>query len=170
MAHFVRNLIYVPDMSVVVLFVLSVSQPYPHMLPRRVSGQRYRLQQPLPPPPPPPSYYPGFLPDFLWVAAAKAPSLLSSVVDGVMLLFIWTRTLCVNGLSRWKQWRGKKTNVMVLISIDCAGQCFLCLQQQWARPSASTWMWMMWRWKTMRWAHSGKMLFNVHKRKHICMR
>ncbi|TNN40737.1 RING finger protein 44 [Liparis tanakae] len=39
--------------------------PYPHMLPRRVSGQRYRLQQPLPPPPPPPSYYPGFLPYFL---------------------------------------------------------------------------------------------------------
>ncbi|KAL0974339.1 hypothetical protein UPYG_G00219080 [Umbra pygmaea] len=27
--------------------------PYPHMLPRRVSGQRFRLQQPLPPPPPP---------------------------------------------------------------------------------------------------------------------
>ncbi|XP_010898513.1 RING finger protein 44 isoform X2 [Esox lucius] len=39
--------------------------PYPHMLPRRVSGQRYRLQQPLPPPPPPPAYYPGFLPYFL---------------------------------------------------------------------------------------------------------
>ncbi|XP_052373953.1 RING finger protein 44 isoform X3 [Oncorhynchus keta] len=37
--------------------------PYPHMLPRRVSGHRYRLQQPLPPPPPP--YYPGFLPYFL---------------------------------------------------------------------------------------------------------
>ncbi|XP_036799428.1 RING finger protein 44 isoform X2 [Oncorhynchus mykiss] len=41
--------------------------PYPHMLPRRVSGHRYRLQQPLPPPPPPPPppYYPGFLPYFL---------------------------------------------------------------------------------------------------------
>ncbi|XP_071255540.1 RING finger protein 44-like isoform X2 [Salvelinus alpinus] len=38
--------------------------PYPQMLPRRVSGHRYRLQQPLPPPPPPP-YYPGFLPYFL---------------------------------------------------------------------------------------------------------
>ncbi|XP_042182086.1 RING finger protein 44-like isoform X2 [Oncorhynchus tshawytscha] len=41
----------------------SFSVPYPHMLPRRVSGHRYRLQQPLPPPPPP--YYPGFLPYFL---------------------------------------------------------------------------------------------------------
>ncbi|XP_064811522.1 RING finger protein 44 isoform X2 [Oncorhynchus masou masou] len=40
--------------------------PYPHMLPPRVSGHRYRLQQPLPPPPPPPPpYYPGFLPYFL---------------------------------------------------------------------------------------------------------
>uniref|UniRef100_A0A8C9QNS3 Ring finger protein 44 n=1 Tax=Scleropages formosus TaxID=113540 RepID=A0A8C9QNS3_SCLFO len=39
--------------------------PYPHILPRRVSGQRYRLQQPLPPPPPPPTYYPSFLPYFL---------------------------------------------------------------------------------------------------------
>ncbi|XP_055783834.1 RING finger protein 44-like isoform X2 [Salvelinus fontinalis] len=38
--------------------------PYPQMLPRRVSGHRYRLQQPLPPPLPPP-YYPGFLPYFL---------------------------------------------------------------------------------------------------------
>ncbi|KAK6297942.1 hypothetical protein J4Q44_G00309970 [Coregonus suidteri] len=37
--------------------------PYPHMLPRRVNGHRYRLQQP--PPPPPPPYYPGFLPYFL---------------------------------------------------------------------------------------------------------
>uniref|UniRef100_A0A674MV54 Ring finger protein 44 n=1 Tax=Takifugu rubripes TaxID=31033 RepID=A0A674MV54_TAKRU len=37
---------------------LPFGVPYPHMLPRRVSGQRYRLQQPLPPPPPPPSYYP----------------------------------------------------------------------------------------------------------------
>ncbi|XP_042159484.1 RING finger protein 44 isoform X2 [Oncorhynchus tshawytscha] len=44
----------------------SFSVPYPHMLPRRVSGHRYRLQQPLPPPPPPPPpYYPGFLPYFL---------------------------------------------------------------------------------------------------------
>ncbi|XP_068596659.1 RING finger protein 44 [Brachionichthys hirsutus] len=43
---------------------LPFGVPYPHMLPRRVSGQRYRLQQPLPPPPPP-SYYPGFLPYFL---------------------------------------------------------------------------------------------------------
>ncbi|XP_072549092.1 RING finger protein 44 isoform X3 [Salminus brasiliensis] len=39
--------------------------PYAHVLPRRGSGQRYRLQQPLPPPPPPPPYYPGFLPYFL---------------------------------------------------------------------------------------------------------
>uniref|UniRef100_A0A8C6UQM6 Ring finger protein 44 n=1 Tax=Neogobius melanostomus TaxID=47308 RepID=A0A8C6UQM6_9GOBI len=44
---------------------LPFGVPYPHMLPRRVNGQRYRLQQPLPPPPPPPSYYPGFLPYFL---------------------------------------------------------------------------------------------------------
>uniref|UniRef100_A0A3Q4HCY4 Ring finger protein 44 n=1 Tax=Neolamprologus brichardi TaxID=32507 RepID=A0A3Q4HCY4_NEOBR len=44
---------------------LPFGVPYPHMLPRRMSGQRYRLQQPLPPPPPPPSYYPGFLPYFL---------------------------------------------------------------------------------------------------------
>ncbi|XP_035388229.1 RING finger protein 44 isoform X1 [Electrophorus electricus] len=43
----------------------SFLQPYPHVLPRRGSGQRYRLQQPLPPPPPPPPYYPGFLPYFL---------------------------------------------------------------------------------------------------------
>lgn len=42
-------------------------QPYSHMMPRRLSTQRYRLQQPLPPPPPPPppSYYPSFLPYFL---------------------------------------------------------------------------------------------------------
>ncbi|XP_049631705.1 RING finger protein 44 isoform X2 [Suncus etruscus] len=40
---------------------------YPHMMPRRLSTQRYRLQQPLPPPPPPPPppYYPSFLPYFL---------------------------------------------------------------------------------------------------------
>ncbi|KAM9413048.1 RING finger protein 44-like isoform 2-T9 [Salvelinus alpinus] len=44
---------------------IPFSVPYPHMLPRRVSGHRYRLQQPLPPPPPPPPYYPGFLPYFL---------------------------------------------------------------------------------------------------------
>ncbi|XP_017345700.1 RING finger protein 44 isoform X2 [Ictalurus punctatus] len=44
---------------------LPFAVPYPHMLPRRGSGQRYRLQQPLPPPPPPPPYYPGFLPYFL---------------------------------------------------------------------------------------------------------
>ncbi|GCB74017.1 hypothetical protein scyTo_0003101 [Scyliorhinus torazame] len=36
--------------------------PYPHVMPRRMTGQRYRLQQPLPPPPP---YYPSFLPYFL---------------------------------------------------------------------------------------------------------
>ncbi|KYO29941.1 hypothetical protein Y1Q_0005141 [Alligator mississippiensis] len=38
------------------------------MMPRRLSAQRYRLQQPLPPPPPPPPpppYYPSFLPYFL---------------------------------------------------------------------------------------------------------
>ncbi|KAG8128445.1 hypothetical protein E2320_015278 [Naja naja] len=40
--------------------------PYPHMMPRRLNSQRYRLQQPLPPPPPPPPpYYPSFLPYFL---------------------------------------------------------------------------------------------------------
>uniref|UniRef100_A0A674C804 Ring finger protein 44 n=1 Tax=Salmo trutta TaxID=8032 RepID=A0A674C804_SALTR len=39
--------------------------PYPHMLPRRVSGHRYRLQQPLPPPPPPPPYYPGPFPNLV---------------------------------------------------------------------------------------------------------
>uniref|UniRef100_A0A8C6PC01 Ring finger protein 44 n=1 Tax=Nothobranchius furzeri TaxID=105023 RepID=A0A8C6PC01_NOTFU len=44
---------------------LPFGVPYPHLLPRRVNGQRFRLQQPLPPPPPPPSYYPGFLPYFL---------------------------------------------------------------------------------------------------------
>ncbi|MGH0181301.1 UNVERIFIED_CONTAM: hypothetical protein FKN15_012416 [Acipenser sinensis] len=44
---------------------LPFGVPYPHVLLRRVSGQRYRLQQPLPPPPPPPPYYPSFLPYFL---------------------------------------------------------------------------------------------------------
>ncbi|XP_053935667.1 RING finger protein 44 isoform X2 [Cuculus canorus] len=42
--------------------------PYPHMMPRRLNTQRYRLQQalpPPPPPPPPPPYYPSFLPYFL---------------------------------------------------------------------------------------------------------
>nr|XP_033782729.1 RING finger protein 44 isoform X2 [Geotrypetes seraphini]XP_033782730.1 RING finger protein 44 isoform X2 [Geotrypetes seraphini] len=43
---------------------LPFGVPYPHMMPRRLSTQRYRLQQPLPPPPPPP-YYPSFLPYFL---------------------------------------------------------------------------------------------------------
>uniref|UniRef100_A0A4W5L712 Ring finger protein 44 n=1 Tax=Hucho hucho TaxID=62062 RepID=A0A4W5L712_9TELE len=42
---------------------MPFSVPYPHMLPQRVSGHRYRLQQP--PPPPPQPYYPGFLPYFL---------------------------------------------------------------------------------------------------------
>ncbi|XP_010620420.1 RING finger protein 44 isoform X3 [Fukomys damarensis] len=46
---------------------LSFGMPYSHMMPRRLSTQRYRLQQPLPPPPPPPPppYYPSFLPYFL---------------------------------------------------------------------------------------------------------
>nr|XP_054343162.1 RING finger protein 44 isoform X4 [Pongo pygmaeus]XP_054343163.1 RING finger protein 44 isoform X4 [Pongo pygmaeus] len=47
---------------------LSFGVPYSHMIPRRLSTQRYRLQQPLPPPPPPPPpppYYPSFLPYFL---------------------------------------------------------------------------------------------------------
>lgn len=35
--------------------------PYSHMVPRRLSTQRYRQQQP------PPSYYPSFLPYFLSV-------------------------------------------------------------------------------------------------------
>ncbi|XP_032885375.1 RING finger protein 44 isoform X1 [Amblyraja radiata] len=41
---------------------LPFGVPYPHVMPRRMTGQRYRLQQPLPPPPP---YYPSFLPYFL---------------------------------------------------------------------------------------------------------
>ncbi|XP_058023198.1 RING finger protein 44 isoform X1 [Pantherophis guttatus] len=45
---------------------LPFGVPYPHMMPRRLNSQRYRLQQPLPPPPPPPPpYYPSFLPYFL---------------------------------------------------------------------------------------------------------
>ncbi|XP_072846063.2 RING finger protein 44 isoform X1 [Pogona vitticeps] len=45
---------------------LPFGVPYPHMMPRRLNTQRYRLQQPLPPPPPPPPpYYPSFLPYFL---------------------------------------------------------------------------------------------------------
>ncbi|KAI6076884.1 RING finger protein 44 isoform X1 [Aix galericulata] len=47
---------------------LPFGVPYPHMMPRRLNTQRYRLQQalpPPPPPPPPPPYYPGFLPYFL---------------------------------------------------------------------------------------------------------
>ncbi|XP_065774311.1 RING finger protein 44 isoform X1 [Muntiacus reevesi] len=47
---------------------LSFGVPYSHVMPRRLSTQRYRLQQPLPPPPPPPPpppYYPSFLPYFL---------------------------------------------------------------------------------------------------------
>nr|XP_048716033.1 RING finger protein 44 isoform X2 [Caretta caretta] len=39
--------------------------PYPPMMPRRLSTQRYRLQQPLPPPPAAAPYYPSFLPYFL---------------------------------------------------------------------------------------------------------
>ncbi|XP_023674185.2 E3 ubiquitin-protein ligase RNF38-like isoform X1 [Paramormyrops kingsleyae] len=35
--------------------------PYPHFIPRRLTGRRYRSQQPLPPPP----YHPSFLPYFL---------------------------------------------------------------------------------------------------------
>ncbi|XP_051875070.1 E3 ubiquitin-protein ligase RNF38 isoform X2 [Pristis pectinata] len=35
--------------------------PYPHFMPRRLPGRRYRSQQPLPPPP----YHPSFLPYFL---------------------------------------------------------------------------------------------------------
>ncbi|XP_029107773.1 E3 ubiquitin-protein ligase RNF38 isoform X1 [Scleropages formosus] len=35
--------------------------PYPHFMPRRITGRRYRSQQPLPPPP----YHPSFLPYFL---------------------------------------------------------------------------------------------------------
>ncbi|XP_003498213.1 RING finger protein 44 isoform X1 [Cricetulus griseus] len=47
---------------------LSFGVPYSHMMPRRLSTQRYRLQQPLPPPPPPPPppfSSPSFLPYFL---------------------------------------------------------------------------------------------------------
>uniref|UniRef100_A0A8C8RYH1 Ring finger protein 44 n=1 Tax=Pelusios castaneus TaxID=367368 RepID=A0A8C8RYH1_9SAUR len=40
---------------------LPFGMPYPHMMPRRLNTQRYRLQ----PPPPPPPYYPSFLPYFL---------------------------------------------------------------------------------------------------------
>uniref|UniRef100_A0A8C7N5Y2 RING-type domain-containing protein n=1 Tax=Oncorhynchus kisutch TaxID=8019 RepID=A0A8C7N5Y2_ONCKI len=35
--------------------------PYPHFMPRRITGRRYRSQQTVPPPP----YHPGFLPYFL---------------------------------------------------------------------------------------------------------
>ncbi|KAM6971774.1 E3 ubiquitin-protein ligase RNF38-like [Aplochiton taeniatus] len=35
--------------------------PYPHFMPRRITGRRYRSQQPMPPPP----YHPSFLPFFL---------------------------------------------------------------------------------------------------------
>ncbi|KAJ8354406.1 hypothetical protein SKAU_G00219730 [Synaphobranchus kaupii] len=35
--------------------------PYPHFMPRRITGRRYRSQQPMPPPP----YHPSFLPYFL---------------------------------------------------------------------------------------------------------
>ncbi|KAI1887670.1 hypothetical protein AGOR_G00192700 [Albula goreensis] len=35
--------------------------PYPHFMPRRIAGRRYRSQQPVPPPP----YHPSFLPYFL---------------------------------------------------------------------------------------------------------
>ncbi|XP_036372940.1 E3 ubiquitin-protein ligase RNF38-like isoform X1 [Megalops cyprinoides] len=35
--------------------------PYPHFMPRRITGRRYRSQQPVPPPP----YHPSFLPYFL---------------------------------------------------------------------------------------------------------
>ncbi|XP_014342349.1 RING finger protein 44 isoform X1 [Latimeria chalumnae] len=48
---------------------LPFGVPYPHVMPRRMNTQRFRLQQPLPPPPPPPppppTYYPSFLPYFL---------------------------------------------------------------------------------------------------------
>ncbi|XP_072880023.1 LOW QUALITY PROTEIN: E3 ubiquitin-protein ligase RNF38-like [Hemitrygon akajei] len=40
---------------------LPFGVPYPHFMPRRLPGRRYRSQQPLPPPP----YHPSFLPYFL---------------------------------------------------------------------------------------------------------
>ncbi|XP_072373077.1 E3 ubiquitin-protein ligase RNF38 isoform X2 [Scyliorhinus torazame] len=40
---------------------LPFGVPYPHFMPRRLTGRRYRSQQPLPPPP----YHPSFLPYFL---------------------------------------------------------------------------------------------------------
>ncbi|XP_067261415.1 E3 ubiquitin-protein ligase RNF38 isoform X3 [Chanodichthys erythropterus] len=36
--------------------------PYPHFMPRRITGRRYRSQQAVPPPP----YHPSLLPYFLW--------------------------------------------------------------------------------------------------------
>ncbi|XP_043925296.1 RING finger protein 44 [Protopterus annectens] len=44
---------------------LPFGVPYPHVMPRRMNTQRYRLQQTLAPPPPPPPYYTNILPYFL---------------------------------------------------------------------------------------------------------
>ncbi|KAJ8262403.1 hypothetical protein GJAV_G00166070 [Gymnothorax javanicus] len=57
--------------------------PYPHFMPRRITGRRYRSQQPLPPPP----YHPSFLPYFLSMlpvqpAVGPAISLELDVDDG----------------------------------------------------------------------------------------
>uniref|UniRef100_A0A2K6MCZ8 Ring finger protein 44 n=1 Tax=Rhinopithecus bieti TaxID=61621 RepID=A0A2K6MCZ8_RHIBE len=51
---------------------LSFGVPYSHMMPRRLSTQRYRLQQPLPPPPPPPPP-PTLLPQLLPSPTAMGP-------------------------------------------------------------------------------------------------
>ncbi|KAL7841179.1 hypothetical protein SRHO_G00248700 [Serrasalmus rhombeus] len=58
--------------------------PYPHFMPRRITGRRYRSQQPVPPPP----YHPSLLPYFLSVlpmqptAVGPAISLELDVDDG----------------------------------------------------------------------------------------
>ncbi|XP_072445848.1 E3 ubiquitin-protein ligase RNF38 isoform X2 [Chiloscyllium punctatum] len=62
---------------------LPFGVPYPHFMPRRLTGRRYRSQQPLPPPP----YHPSFLPYFLSMlpvppAVGPAFSLELDVEDG----------------------------------------------------------------------------------------
>ncbi|XP_067107039.1 E3 ubiquitin-protein ligase RNF38 [Osmerus mordax] len=54
--------------------------PYPHFMPRRITGRRYRSQQTVPPPP----YHPSFLPYFLSmlpVAPTVGPTTISLELD-----------------------------------------------------------------------------------------
>lgn len=90
------------------------------MLPRRVSGQRYRLQQPLPPPPPPPSYYPGFLPDFLWVPTEK----FDCRVKFWMILCLVPK--------EWIKWSSEETEQKGKSPL-AASQCW-CLQKAFLAP------------------------------------